>query len=441
MSGYGQSHGHGHGDDERTFDALPPAHGGFTRTWWGRAWLKALEDSALDGQQLKAGRRHARAGAVGAVSVRPGRITALVKDRDGTAYRGDVLVREFSEEQWDRLLDLAVDSAGHIAALLEREMPPHLVEDAAAAGLDLLPGIGDLDPECACEAWDHCPHTAALCYQVARLLDEDPFVLLLMRGRGERTLLEELQSRSAARAAAPSAHNGEDGEAGAGVQEVGGMPGVSAEEAFAAGFLVPPLPAPPVVPDAPGRTPSLDTDTPPEPGVDPAALEFLAADAAARAHRLLGEQAGPAGGGLTVAQDAVRLAAGAPVPWIAARLASGSGRSRAELELATRAWRFGGAAALAVLDEEWTPDAGALDRAGMRLAEAWAEDERPVLRRAGGARWTVVGAEAQLRLGEDGRWWPYLKAGARWSPAGPAERDPAAALATAFAAGAAGAGE
>ncbi|MFJ7955444.1 SWF or SNF family helicase [Streptomyces sp. NPDC096319] len=446
MSGYGQSHGHGHGhgDDERTFDALPPAHGGFTRTWWGRAWLKALEDSALDGQQLKAGRRHARAGAVGAVSVRPGRITALVKDRDGTAYRGDVLVREFSEEQWDRLLDLAVDSAGHIAALLEREMPPHLVEDAAAAGLDLLPGIGDLDPECACEAWDHCPHTAALCYQVARLLDEDPFVLLLMRGRGERALLEELQSRSAARAAAPSAHNGEDGEdgeAGAGVQEVGGMPGVSAEEAFAAGFLVPPLPAPPVVPDAPGRTPSLDTDTPPEPGVDPAALEFLAADAAARAHRLLGEQAGPAGGGLTVAQDAVRLAAGAPVPWIAARLASGSGRSRAELELATRAWRFGGAAALAVLDEEWTPDAGALDRAGMRLAEAWAEDERPVLRRAGGARWTVVGAEAQLRLGEDGRWWPYLKAGARWSPAGPAERDPAAALATAFAAGAAGAGE
>ncbi|MCZ0982668.1 hypothetical protein O1L60_37395 [Streptomyces diastatochromogenes] len=49
-------------------------------------------------------------------------------------------------------------------------------------GLDLLPGIGDLEAECGCEAWDHCPHTAALCYQVARLLDEDPFVLLLMRG-------------------------------------------------------------------------------------------------------------------------------------------------------------------------------------------------------------------------------------------------------------------
>ncbi|MER7914471.1 SWF or SNF family helicase, partial [Streptomyces sp. NPDC096068] len=60
----------------------------------------------------------------------------------------------------------------------------------------------------------------------------------------------------------------------------------------------------------------------------------------------------------------------------------------------------------------------------------------PVLRRSGGARWTAVGAEAQLRLGADGRWWPYLKAGGRWAPAGPADRDPAAALATAFAAGA-----
>ncbi|MHA4773293.1 SWIM zinc finger family protein [Streptomyces sp. MSC1_001] len=432
--------GYGHGDEERTFAALPPARGAaFTRTWWGRAWLKALEDTALDGQQLKAGRRHARAGAVGAVSVRPGRITAVVKDRDGTSYRSDVLVREFSEEEWERLLDLAVDSAGHIAALLEREMPPHLVEDAAAAGLDLLPGIGDLDPECGCEAWDHCGHTAALCYQVARLIDEDPFVLLLMRGRGERTLLDQLQTRSASRAARGGPSTDDTPGEGTPVT-AGGMPGVSADEAYAAEFLLPPLPAPPVAADAPGRSPSLDTETDPEPGIDPAALEFLASDAAARAHRMLLDALGsePPSPRLTAAQDAVRLAVGSPEPWIAARLATGTGRTRAELDLATRAWRFGGAAALAVLEEEWTPDEEALVRAGARLAEAWEDDERPVLRRAGG-RWTAAGAEAQLRLGEDGRWWPYLKSGARWTPAGPADRDPATALATALAAGATGA--
>lgn len=83
---------------------------------------------------------------------------------------------------WDRFLGAAVGRAGHVAALLDRDMSPHLVEDAAAAGVELLPGIGDLEPECTCGAWDHCPHTAALCYQVARLLDRDPYVLLLMRG-------------------------------------------------------------------------------------------------------------------------------------------------------------------------------------------------------------------------------------------------------------------
>lgn len=60
---------------ERTFAALPPAHGrGFASSWWGLAWLKALEDTALDGQQLKKGRKLAREGRVGAVSVRPGRL-------------------------------------------------------------------------------------------------------------------------------------------------------------------------------------------------------------------------------------------------------------------------------------------------------------------------------------------------------------------------------
>ncbi|MEW2080339.1 SWF or SNF family helicase [Streptomyces sp. NPDC005283] len=417
------------GDEmERTFDALPQARGrGFAQTWWGLAWLKALEDTALDGEQLKKGRRHAREGAVGAVSVRPGRITAVVRDRDGTAHRSDVLLQELSEEEWNRLLHMAVDRAGHIAALLDREMPPHLVEDAAAAGVELLPGIGDLEPECGCEAWDHCPHTTALCYQVARLLDQDPFVLLLMRGRGERRLLDELQIRSAARAAG----NAPEQEAG----QARTPEGVRADEAFAARDVVAPLPAPPPLPDEPGQPPALDTETPPAPGIDTAALEFLATDAAARAHRMLsdalapGHEHQPLEVKLTLDQDAVRLAAAGPEPAIAGRLAAGTERQRAELDLAVRAWRYGGAAALSVLEEEWTPEPEVVARARTQLAGAWEVAERPQLRAGGSGRWTVVGKEAQLRVGRDGRWWPYRKELGRWAPAGPPDHDPAAALA------------
>lgn len=415
------------GDEmERTFAALPPTRGrGFAQTWWGQAWLKALEDTALDGEQLKRGRRHAREGAVGAVSVRPGRITAVVRDPDGTAQRSDVLLQELTEAEWDRFLDMAVDRAGHIAALLDREMPPHLVEDAAAAGVELLPRIGDLEPECTCEAWDHCPHTTALCYQMARLLDQDPFVLLLMRGRAERRVLDELQIRSVARATAAAAPEPERDQ----------PVGVRADEVFAARDILPPLPAPPPVPDEPGLPPALDTETAPAAGVDPAALEFLAAGAAARAHRMLAEALSPGHGlqprepELNQDQDAVRLASASPSPEIASRLAAGTARTRAELEVAVRAWQFGGVAALSALEEESTPEPEVLARATTALAEAWEEADRPQLRAAGPGRWTVVGAEAQLRLGRDGRWWPYRRERGRWAPAGPADHDPAAALA------------
>ncbi|MFD9904575.1 SWF or SNF family helicase [Streptomyces sp. NPDC059063] len=417
-------------DHERIFAALPPARGrGFAETWWGQAWLKALEDTALDNAQLKTGRRLARAGSVGAVSVRPGRITAVVQGKDGAAQRSDVLLQQLSEEEWDRFLGMAVERAGHIAALLDREMPPHLVEDAAAAGVELLPGIGDLEPECDCEAWDHCGHTAALCYQMARLLDQDPFVLLLMRGRGERELLDELQVRSVAQRTVPDAP---EQEAGDGAQE-----GVDAAEAYAEGIILPPLPAPPPLPSEPGLPPSLDTEAEPAPGVDVAALEFLAARAAAEAHRLLvealspGHEQQPVEAGLTLGEDAVRLAAAAaPGSVIAARLADGSGRDRDGLARAVRAWEYGGRAALSVLEEDWAPEGDALARARAALAAAWDESERPTLRAARNC-WTVVGGDTQLRHGRDGRWWPYRKERGRWAPAGPAAHDPATALAVA----------
>ncbi|MGW1027651.1 SWIM zinc finger family protein [Streptomyces sp. NPDC002577] len=440
----------GHADEtldepihERTFAALPPARGrGFAATWWGQAWLRALEDTALDSEQVKTGRRLARAGAVGAVSVRPGRITAVVQDRDHTRHRSDVLLQQLSDEEWDRFLGMAVERAGHIAALLDRDMPPHLVEDSAAAGVELLPGIGDLEPECGCGAWDHCAHTAALCYQVARLLDQDPFVLLLMRGRGERELLDELQARSVAQASSQAAPE----EAQADAPE-----GVDAQEAYAAGQILPPLSAPPSAPQEPGVPPSLDTEEEPVSGLDVLALEFLAAQAAAEAHRLLtealspGHERQPRQPGLTEDQDAVRLAADGPGPEILARLAAASGRGREGLALAVRAWGFGGAAALSVLDEEWTPEPEELARARAALESAWDEGERPELRGARN-RWTVIGAQpvdagpvdaraagvqAQLRLGRDGRWWPYRKERGRWAPAGPSAPDPATALAVA----------
>ncbi|GGS14962.1 hypothetical protein GCM10010269_62680 [Streptomyces humidus] len=419
----------------RTFDALPPAKGSrapFADSWWGRAWLRSLEESSLDSGRLSRGRTYARGGAVGPVTVAPGSAAAPVQGSRRTPYRSTVQVEQLTDRQWDRLLDMIAERAANIAALLDGEMPAGLADDAAAAGVPLLPGPRDLDPECSCPDWGYpCKHAAALCYQVARLLDRDPFVLLLLRGRGERELMDELGRRNTARASAEAAVS--TATAGADRDGSPARPGDLAGPAFASRADLPSLPAPPPLPERAGRGPALVDAAVPEPGVDPAALELLAADAAMRARHLLAGALGARHAHtlpplpLTEWQDAVRFAAAHPAPEVFARIASNCGRTPRDLAAAARAWRHGGTASLDVLESSWIPPASRLERDRAALRADWA-DGRPPRLRAWRNRWTVEGRDAQLRMGRDGMWYPYTKDQGIWWPAGPPDADPAVVL-------------
>lgn len=414
----------------RTFDALPPAKGSrapFAESWWGRAWLAALEESSLDSGRLGRGRTYARRGAVGRVTVDAGSATAVVQGSRPSPYRSRVRVRQLTDRQWDHLLDVIAERAAHIAALLDGEMPPGLADDAEAAGVTLLPGPQDLGPACNCPDWGvPCKHAAALCYQVARLLDRDPFVLLLLRGRGEQELTDELARRNLARAAAESA-----APPATHPRVPPARRGDSAAAAFAGRADLPPLPAAPALPERAARGPALAGTA--APGLDPAGLELLAADAALRAHRLLAaaldvpRHAGtvpPAP--LTEWQDAVRLAATHPTTEVITRMAAACGRTPTELAVTTRAWRHGGAAALDVLESAWAPPAGHMERARQALRADWSGT--PPRLRTWRNRWTVEGRGAQLRLGREGLWYPYAKQAGTWWPAGPPDADPAVVL-------------
>lgn len=382
------------------------------QSWWGRAWLTAMEDTSLDPEPLKKGRAYARAGHVGSITLSPGRIAAPVHDgHQDVPYRTVVLVERLDDSEWARFLEQVAAKAGHIAALLDRDMPHDLVEAAEDAGVRLLPGPGDLEPECDCDSWDHpCKHAAALCYQASWLLDQDPFVLLLLRGRGERELLDELQQLSGRRVPTPDRTPAP--------VPVPAPSGETAEEVYARAAV--PLPGPLAAP--PAAEPVEDGDDP---------LARLVADAAERARELLrvlaGELESPPPP-LDRWQDAVRIAAARTDPQLFARLQAASGRPTAELERAAQAWRLGGRAGLDTLETAWTPPQQALARARAELASAWESGELPELQ-SWRNRWTVVGRGLQLRYGQDGRWYPYRAEGTGWWPVAPPERDSSAALA------------
>lgn len=190
-----------HDDRRRSFPQVAPREapdGRFAATWWGNAWVEALEDTALDPARLARGKAYAGRGHVDAITVTPGRVVAYVHGSRPRPYRTEIRMRTLGDDGWERFLDEATARPDHIAALLDKDVP-HALE--AVAGL--LPAPGDLVPDCSCPDDGYpCKHAAALCYQAARLLDEDPFVLFLMRGRGEQELLAELTRRNAALSAA-----------------------------------------------------------------------------------------------------------------------------------------------------------------------------------------------------------------------------------------------
>ncbi|MYS33561.1 putative Zn finger protein [Streptomyces sp. KhCrAH-43] len=408
-------------DRHRVFAPLSSARGrrSFADTWWGNAWVSALEGATRSATgRLARGRTYARAGNVREITITPGRATAQVRGSLPTPYRSSMEIPQLTERQWDALLDVVAARAGHLAALLDRDMPTSLAEDAAQAGVHLLPGRRELVPSCSCPDDGYpCKHAAALYYQVARLLDQDPFVLLLLRGRSEGELMAELLRRNAAQAAAATT-----------------MPaavtprGVSARQVFAAAQAgLPPLPNPPPALHQPGPVVQLPAADPGS-GVDAEGLEFLAADTAARAAALLRQALLPLGETiappvLSVSDDAVRLATADPPLSVSQRLAWGTRRTPTALARAAAAWNCGGAAALAILDDHQDVDPLYLRAVREEIRQNWEGDHAPRLR-ADGAWLTVVGHDAQLRLGADGRqWYPFRKKYGTWWPAGFPLRD------------------
>jgi uncharacterized Zn finger protein len=182
----------------RGFPAFPPRPGRRGRSWWAREFVAAVEDTALDAGLLRRARRFAGSGRVGPITVSPGRITATVDDPDGIV-EVTVHLATLTTAEWDRFLDQVAAEAGHLAALLDGEVPRSLVHAADAAGVPLLPTIGDLESDCDCpDVGDPCQHAAALCYQSAWLLDDHPALLLLLRGQDRDELVAALGDRSAA---------------------------------------------------------------------------------------------------------------------------------------------------------------------------------------------------------------------------------------------------
>ena len=164
-------------------------------TWWGKAWVRAVEEAAYGERELRQARAFARAGVVGGLTVEAGSFFAAVEDRD-QLWSPRIELPVLDSDQRRAFVEVIAARAGRIAALLAGGLPIDVVEEAEDSGVELLPYGGEFESTCACDAWTPpCVHALAVLYQCTWLIDDDPCTLLHLRGLTRERLLADLHGR------------------------------------------------------------------------------------------------------------------------------------------------------------------------------------------------------------------------------------------------------
>ena len=155
------------------------------RSWWGRAYGNAVEELAVDEAQVVQARALARSGKIGGLVVDIGRVAAGVAEEAGI-WTVTVTVPAWDAESEAAFLEVAT---GRVEAILAGRLSDELAEHAEEAGVEIVPDSADLTATCSCPGWQRmsrtgrvCEHALGVLVQVTDLIDQDPLVLLHLRG-------------------------------------------------------------------------------------------------------------------------------------------------------------------------------------------------------------------------------------------------------------------
>jgi SNF2 family DNA or RNA helicase/uncharacterized Zn finger protein len=150
----------------------------FGRTWWGQQWLGALDRIDFD-NRLERGRSYARKGAVSSINISNNIIEAKVNGSRPQPYSVHIVVPPFFDEEKDAFINSIRHKPLILSRLLNRELPPDLLEIAEQNNIKLFPkSWQDIKLNCNCPDWAvPCKHLAAVIYMVANEIDHNPFIV------------------------------------------------------------------------------------------------------------------------------------------------------------------------------------------------------------------------------------------------------------------------
>ena len=161
--------------------------------WWSKRWIEILEGS-IDSVRLARGRSYARRGQVVDIEIEPGLVTASVQGTRKKPYQIRLGFEILSDEAKALLLFRFRERSSFAARLLAGEMPEEMERVFKEAGVGLFPSKSTLRRyKCSCpDDAVPCKHIIAVLLLLAEVFDDDPFLLLKLRGVNREALINLL---------------------------------------------------------------------------------------------------------------------------------------------------------------------------------------------------------------------------------------------------------
>lgn len=170
--------------------------------WWSKRWEALLADFGIGKPDSAASRAYR----VKRLEVVPGGISASVQDRDAGACAIEIGFVTLRDEQWERVYELLGNQALVNTQILSGAMPPEIEQLFIDAGARLMPASqADFAVRCSCCPPKSCRHLPLIFSLFAEMLNDDPGLLLTLRGRDRQQILREVRETRGAQPAAAEA--------------------------------------------------------------------------------------------------------------------------------------------------------------------------------------------------------------------------------------------